>query len=316
MLERFSTDLDVTEVPLRLCPSYSKYKIVYEPRRMVHSFNGYAGQHVDDTHESLLSGMSTTQANMSLQPDMSTGQPILLEVCASSIHSVLNANKAGAHRIELCSNLEQGGITPSYGTIQRALFCSQIPVNVLIRPRAGNFVYDHDEINIMVEDIEMCKKLGCHGVVIGVLTDANLIDIPTTRELVARAHPLQVTFHRAFDDCTDKVGALEDIIATGCTRILTSGGCATAEAGIDMLRRLVSMAAGRIHIMPGAGVDPANVTKIVESTGVTEVHASAKVVSTRHLGHARSQFETNIWETDPYTVMSLLKELGSVGRKG
>lgn len=240
------------------------------------------------------------------------GSAATLEICASSIQSVLNANKAGAHRIELCSNLEQGGITPSYGLIKQAVLQSEIPINVLIRPRAGNFVYDEDEIRIMFEDIQMCKQLGCYGVVVGVLTETNAIDTKCLRELVTHAHPLPVTFHRAFEDCNDKTRALEDIIAAGCTRVLTSGGVSSAEQGIDVLRDLVKLAACRIEIMPGAGVVPANVAKIVEYTGAREIHASAKSVSTRHRSHAKSRFDIDIWETDTDLVESLLKELQTV----
>lgn len=245
---------------------------------------------------------------------MATDVLPILEICASSIHSVINANEAGAHRIELCSNLEQGGITPSYGTIKRAVLRSKIPIHVLIRPRAGNFVYDTDELRIMIEDTQICKQLGCHGIVVGVLTEANTVDIWAMRELVTHAHPLPVTFHRAFDDCDDKARALEDVIASGCSRILTSGGCATAEEGIDILQRLVRMAAGRIAIMPGAGVGPANVAEIVELTGVTEIHASAKMTSTRHNSQQGSRFDTDIWETNRDVVESLLRELKTVKR--
>lgn len=243
---------------------------------------------------------------------MATDDTVALEICASSIQSVINADKAGAHRIELCSNLEQGGITPSYGTIQRALLRSKTPIYVLIRPRAGNFVYDNDEIRIMVEDIKACKQLGCHGIVVGVLTAANTVDIWRMQELVTHAHPLPVTFHRAFDDCEDRARALEDVIASGCTRILTSGGAETAEEGIEVLKELVKMAAGRVLIMPGAGVTVANVAEIVELTGVTDVHASAKVVSTYHDEDAVSRFDVDLWETDREIVASLLRELKEV----
>lgn len=243
---------------------------------------------------------------------MTTDQAISLEICASSIQSLINANKAGAHRVELCSNLEQGGITPSYGTIKRALLLSKIPVYVLIRPRAGNFVYDTDEVRIMVEDIEMCKQLGCHGIVVGILTSANTVDIWRMRQLITHAHPLPVTFHRAFDDCDDRVRALEDVIASGCTRILTSGGAETAEEGIESLKELVQMASGRILIMPGAGVSLANIAEIVELTGVTDIHASAKVISAAHEDDAASRFDADVWKTDRDTVESLLKELKKV----
>lgn len=249
---------------------------------------------------------------MEAQPSeskMSSDSTITLEICTSSIQSVLNANAAGAHRIELCSNLEQGGITPSYGTIKHALLRSKIPIHVLVRPRAGNFVYSSDEIDIMVEDIKMCKQLNCHGIVVGVLTVANTVDISAMQELVKHADPLPVTFHRAFDDCEDKFQALEDVIACGCAGILTSGGCETAEEGISILKELVEIAADRIKIMPGAGVSPANVARIVESTGVKEIHASAKALLSSHERNIHSRFNADIWETDERVVKLLLKRL-------
>lgn len=248
------------------------------------------------------------------KPEMTGKSSLTLEICANSIQSVRNAIEAGAHRVELCSNLEQGGITPSYGLIKRALLCSKIPVHVLIRPRAGNFVYDSDEIDLMIEDIVMCKQLGCHGIVTGVLTAANTVDTKRMHQLMTHAAPLSVTFHRAFDDCKDKTKALEDIVALGCTRILTSGGRETAEDGISVLKELVLSATGRIQIMAGAGVGPENTANIIELTGVTEIHASAKALSRQHEKIVHSRFHVDVWETDPFVVASLLKQLKDVER--
>lgn len=269
---------------------------------------------VKQTTTSLNDGL-TSQSHPGSEPETAAGEDVILEICANSIQSVLSANEAGAHRIELCSNLEQGGITPSNGLVQLALQRSKIPINVLIRPRAGNFVYDSDEIDIMMKDVEICKQLGCHGVVVGVLTDNKFVDLERMRALVAHAHPLPVTFHRAFDDCNNQTQALEDIIASGCTRILTSGGGSTAEAGTERLRELVRMAAGRIAIMPGAGVEPANIAKIIESTGVTEIHASAKTVLSQRRVDVGSLFDVKVWQTDPDIVRSLLQELKVVVRR-
>jgi copper homeostasis protein len=228
-----------------------------------------------------------------------------LEICANSVQSALAAHAGGAHRIELCQNLEQGGITPSYGLIRQVRALLRIPVFVLIRPRPGDFVYDANELAIMQADVRACRELDCDGVVLGALTSTGRIDVPACRELVALAHPLPVTFHRAFDDCTDLAQALEDVIATGCQRLLSSGGQPSAEAGQTQLAALVQQAAGRLHMMPGAGITPANVATLAARTGAQEFHASAR----RQLPpspHTRlAEFAAVRWETDAAIVAAL-----------
>ncbi|MGI4883956.1 MAG: copper homeostasis protein CutC [Janthinobacterium lividum] len=199
-----------------------------------------------------------------------------LEICAASLPSALAAQAGGAQRIELCQNLEQGGTTPSYGLIKAVRARLHIPVFVLIRPRPGGFKYSADELAIMQTDIETCRALGCAGVVLGVLDATSRVDVAACRALIAAAGPLAVTFHRAFDACPDQPGALEDIIALGCQRVLTSGGQPTAEAGQAQLAALVAQAAGRVRIMPGAGIAAANVQALAARTGALEFHASAK----------------------------------------
>jgi copper homeostasis protein len=232
-----------------------------------------------------------------------------LEICANSVQSALAAQAGGAQRIELCQNLEQGGITPSYGLIRQVRALLHIPVFVLIRPRPGDFVYDDHELAIMQADIAACRELGCAGVVLGVLTPTGRVDVARCRALVALAHPLSVTFHRAFDDCHDLAQALEDVISTGCQRLLTSGGQPTAEAGQTALAGLVQQAAGRLSIMPGAGINPGNVAALAACTGAREFHASAR----RQLPpgpHTRlAEFAAVRWETDAATVASLRKVL-------
>ncbi|MDO7874267.1 copper homeostasis protein CutC [Hymenobacter sp. ASUV-10] len=228
-----------------------------------------------------------------------------LEICANSVQSALAAQAGGAHRIELCQSLEQGGITPSYGLIRQVRALLQIPVFVLIRPRPGDFVYDAHELAIMQADIVACRELGCDGVVLGALTPAGRIDVPRCRELVALAHSLPVTFHRAFDDCADLAQALEDVIATGCQRLLTSGGQASAEAGQAALAALVQQAAGRLHIMPGAGISPANLTALAAHTGVQEFHASARQQLPPSPHTRLAEFAAVRWETDAATVAAL-----------
>ena len=228
----------------------------------------------------------------------------ILEICAASIQSARAAQAGGAHRIELCQNLEQGGITPSYGLIREALAQRSIPVFVLIRPRPGGFVYDADELAIMRTDVDMCRDRGCAGVVLGVLDGNGRVDMAACRELIAAAGPLEVTFHRAFDACPDQRLALEDVIALGCQRVLTSGGQPTAEAGQAQLAALVAQAAGRISIMPGAGISAANIQALAARTGAREFHTSAK----RRLpaDPADGPFQAERLETDATLVAELI----------
>ena len=231
-----------------------------------------------------------------------------LEICAASLPSALAAQAGGAHRIELCQNLEQGGITPSYGLIRQVLAQVSLPVFVLIRPRPGGFVYSPGELAIMRDDIAACRELGCAGVVLGVLDPAGRVDMAACQELIELAGNMTVTFHRAFDACPDQVQALEDIIAVGCQRLLTSGGQATSEAGQAQLAALVAQAAGRIQIMPGAGISASNVRALAAATGAQEFHASAKreVPPEPEAG----LFTAARWETDAALAAELVAQLG------
>lgn len=199
-----------------------------------------------------------------------------LEICANSYESALIAQEAGAHRIELCANLEIGGTTPSYATIALVKERLHIPAYVLIRPRAGDFLYSEAEYDCMAKDIELCKQLGCEGVVIGLLQADGRVDTKRTTALVKLANPMGVTFHRAFDCCQDPLQALEDIIATGCERILSSGQQTSALAGADLLQELVKLANDQINIMPGAGINSTNIEKLILHTKAKEFHCSAK----------------------------------------
>lgn len=201
---------------------------------------------------------------------------ITLEICASSVASCIAAQQGGAHRIELCDNLPEGGTTPSYATIALAREKVDIDIYPIIRPRGGDFLYDELEFSIMQKDIAVCKQLGCNGVVIGLLTAEGKVDVPRTRLLVEQAWPMGVTFHRAFDMTEDPLQALEDIITTGCERILTSGQRNTAPEGTDLLKTLVKQAAERIIIMAGSGVRANNIEMLVKETGATEFHTTAR----------------------------------------
>ena len=202
--------------------------------------------------------------------------PIVVEICCGSIQSAANARAAGATRIELCQNLNQGGTTPSYATIRQCVEDLHLDVFVLVRPRPGDFVYNRLEIDNMVRDVQMCKECGAAGVVVGFLHPDGRVDKAMTRRFVEIAAPLPVTFHRAFDRCPDWPQALEDVIDCGCRRILTSGCQPAATEGRDTLRSIVDLAGERITILMGGGVRSDNVRSLLEHTGVHEVHGSCK----------------------------------------
>jgi copper homeostasis protein len=199
-----------------------------------------------------------------------------LEVIAFTVESCTTIEKAGAHRIELCDNPGEGGTTPSYGFIKKAREKVSIDLFPIIRPRGGDFLYNDDEFDIMLKDVQLCKELHCDGVVIGLLKKDGRIDKVRTQKLVEAAYPLEVTFHRAFDRVNDAQQALEDVIETGCTRILTSGLHPTVSEGKTVLQQLVLQANGRITIMPGSGLRAANIGDIAQHTGAIEFHTSAR----------------------------------------
>ncbi len=203
----------------------------------------------------------------------------IIEICANSAQSCVEAEAGGASRVELCAGIPEGGTTPSYGEIRTAqALTSHIDINVIIRPRGGDFLYTEAETQSMLADIELCKQLGVHGVVFGCLTPEGDIDVPLMRRLKEAAGTLSVTCHRAFDVCRDPFRALEELIELGCDRILTSGQKADAVQGIPLIAELVKRAAGRIIIMPGCGVRANNIAQIETATGAKEFHTSARRV--------------------------------------
>lgn len=205
-----------------------------------------------------------------------------IEVCCTSVEDVVEAYEGGAIRVELCSAISCGGVTPSRGLIAEAVAAAsgtvipRIKVNVLIRPREGSFVYSPSEVRTMISDIEFCRNAGVDGVVIGALTPEGNIDMDSCRRMVAAAGHLSVTFHRAFDVCLHPELALEQIIDLGCERLLTSGQQPKALAGASMIAGLVRQSAGRLVVMPGSGINPDNVAEIERITHATEFHSTAR----------------------------------------
>jgi copper homeostasis protein len=199
---------------------------------------------------------------------------MIVEVCANSYLSALNAKKARADRIELCTELAVGGITPSYGLIKKVREDIDIPTNVLIRPRSGDFTYSNVEFDIMKQNILYCKEQGCNGIVSGVLNTNFTIDTKRTKELIDLANPLSFTFHRAFDWVKSPFNALEQLIDLGVDRILTSGQETTAEKGISLIEKLQTKARNKLILLPGGGISRANILQF-KNAHFKEVHFSA-----------------------------------------
>jgi copper homeostasis protein len=200
---------------------------------------------------------------------------MICEICVDSVAGVRAAKAAGAHRVELCADLLEGGITPSLGTIRQARNVPGIDLNVMIRPRGGDFLFSDDEFAAMRADVETAKVEGANGVVIGQLTAAGEIEIGRTRELVALARPLSVTFHRAFDVAAEPFAALETLIELGVDRVLTSGQEASVLEGLPLIVELMKRAGDRIVVMPGGGITARNIERIVGAARPREIHFAA-----------------------------------------
>jgi copper homeostasis protein len=197
----------------------------------------------------------------------------LVEAAVETLDSALAAERAGADRIELCENLSDGGTTPGARLIGAVAERTRLPVFVLIRPRAGDFVYSDDEFDQMIRGTELARRLGIAGIVTGALTPDGRVDVERTRTLVEAAAGLPVTFHRAIDSAVDLPAALEEAIEAGASRVLTSGGAATAAEGVDLIAALVGQARERITVIAGGGIREHNVRDVIALTGVREVHA-------------------------------------------
>ena len=199
---------------------------------------------------------------------------MILEICSNSLISSLNAEKAGADRIELCKDLHLDGLTPDYSVAKNVIDKINIPVFILIRPRDGDFVYSSEEFELMKNDIIKFKKMGCKGIVSGILNQDNSIDVERTRDLVLISKPLDFTFHRAFDYTKRPVLSLKILKNLGVKRILTSGQKSTAIQGIGLLEKLNKLSNDEITVMPGSGIDPSNVHNFM-NINIKEIHASA-----------------------------------------
>jgi copper homeostasis protein len=203
-------------------------------------------------------------------------QPVTLEVCVDSMESAMAAERAGAHRVELCGVLADGGVTPSAGLMAVAREKLKIGLQVMIRPRGSDFCYSEEEFGIMQRDILQAKALGADGVVFGILDLDGKIDTRRTKQLTELASPLKVTFHRAFDMTSDLMASLRELKGTGVQRVLTSGGQQTATEGAAALKQLVEAANNGIEIMAASGIEAHNVAELLRRTGVREVHASLR----------------------------------------
>jgi copper homeostasis protein len=196
----------------------------------------------------------------------------LLEIAIASVERARAAERGGAHRLELCADLEVGGLTPNIELLRDVRSTVELPIHVLVRPRAGNFTYNPAEFARMKKQIKTIRGENVQGIVTGVLLQDGSVDKERTRELVALASPMQVTFHRAFDETKDLAAALEDMVLTGAHRVLTSGGAANAQSGAPVLRSLIQQAGDRIIVLPGGGLHPGNLAEVARATGASELH--------------------------------------------
>jgi copper homeostasis protein len=235
-----------------------------------------------------------------------------LEIAVSTIEAAILAEKAGAHRIELCDNLGEGGTTPSYGAIAYAAENIGIPVYPIIRPRGGDFLYTNAEMQVIKKDVQICKDLGCMGVVIGMLDANGNVDVKSLKEVIAVAGNMQITFHRAFDRCKDATIALEQLIDNGVHTILTSGQKANALEGATLIADLIAKAKNRITIMPGAGVRANILQQLIAATGAKFYHSSAGAMASSAMQYFNKSIDNNpplYLHTNALEIAAMLKIL-------
>ena len=217
----------------------------------------------------------------------------ILEIATSDFETTRSAVDGGADRIELCANLNEGGTTPSYGTIYQCRERFDVLLYPIIRPRGGDFLFTNDEYEVMLHDSKLCKQLGCDGIVIGLLEEDGAINVKRTAAIIEIAYPMGVTFHRAFDRCRDPFEALEQLVQIGCERILTSGQQPTVNEGMDLISQLNKVADHRIIIMPGSGVRRENLATLAEKTGCTEFHSSLRGKAPSKMKFIHAAFENS-----------------------
>ena len=231
---------------------------------------------------------------------------MILEICANSYQSAVNANIAGAHRIELCSEISVGGTTPSYGLLKKVMADIDIPVHVLIRPRSGNFTYSDIEFDIMKENIRLCKDLGCAGIVSGVLHEDNSIDIKRTSELIELSKPMSFTFHRAFDVVSKPKESLLQLLNLGVDRLLTSGQQEKAEDSIELLLELQKIAENKLTILPGSGINSENCIHF-KNSGFSEIHSSASKIISKNIPSSTGESKQTV--SDVETIKKILNAI-------
>lgn len=255
-------------------------------------------------------------SNLLTTPSYIYSMNFVIEIATTDFTTTKSAAEGGADRIELCAALTEGGITASYGMIKRCREAFNVQLFPIVRTRSGDFLYTNEEFEIMMNDVKLCKDMGCDGVVVGLLNKSGEIDIKRTSKLIELAYPLEVTFHRAFDRCKDPFAAMEQLIEMGCQRILTSGQQPTAPQGMDLIAQLVKTADERIIIMPGSGVRKENIKELAEKTGAKEFHSSLRgdkksemeFVHPSFAGSAESYTNPSI---DPEKVKALTRALYS-----
>jgi copper homeostasis protein len=236
------------------------------------------------------------------------GNEIVIEVCVDSVASALAAERGGAGRLELCSDMFEGGITPSVGLVQQVRAKTSIAVRVMIRPRGGDFCYTSEEFETMQRDIVAAKQVGADGVVLGILHADGSVDTERTRQLVELARPLPVTFHRAFDMSADLFRALDVICETGADRLLTSGGAQTSTQGIHSIAALVQAAGDRIVIMACGGINDTNAAGIIGQTGVREIHVGLRHSAPSPMLHRNSNISVGVIPGREYERFEVLEE--------
>jgi len=228
-----------------------------------------------------------------------------LEISTYTIDGVEKAYEYGVHRVELCDNVKEGGTTPSCGFVKAALEINHPEIHVIVRPRGGDFLYSDAEFIVMKNDIKQLKELGVDGVVSGILLDNGDIDIDRTKELVELAHPMDFTFHRAFDMARDYKKALEDLKNIGVTRLLTSGQEDKVENGISVIKYLIDNSEGKISILLGSGVTPSNMKFLKDKTGAVEFHMSANKQVESGMKFFNSRLNMGSIESEEYSKIAV-----------